>query len=344
MTCLSSIIIDKEALINEIGEDNIWKHYIPEIRNIPCTIKSPLRDENKPSFFMYRHSNGHIYYIDRATGERGGLIDFIMSKYGASTINDALLIIYNDFNLNIQSVAKEKRKNDKIQTKKKTFHIEVVKRDWNLYDYDYWDSYGCIKNNSFKFLEQMGVVPIKEVNMVYDNYVKTIIPNTMSYAYECNTINGIKRKIYTPYSSNYKWLSNLPKGYIDFEDIALNVARRRKVLIITSSRKDCLCLINNLGIMAISPSSETVKIDSSLVEKLKLKYDNILVMFDNDADKDINTGVINGKKLATEHGLTYIEIPKEWGAKDPSDLYLKTKNKSEFIKKLKQLINDRLLW
>lgn len=69
---------------SKIGDENIAKKYLG-ITKIPCVIKSPLRVDNRPSFAIYQHDDGSIYYMDYATGEKGSLYSLLCSLWHSSS-------------------------------------------------------------------------------------------------------------------------------------------------------------------------------------------------------------------------------------------------------------------
>ena len=78
--------------------------------------------------------------------------------------------------------------------------------------------------------------------------------------------------------------------------------------------KDCLCAYE-LGIPAIAPNSENLFITDTQYEKLKAKFKNILVVFDNDLPGI--QGLLRIRKSHPEIKLAY--IPRKYQAKDLSD-------------------------
>lgn len=70
-------------------------------------------------------------------------------------------------------------------------------------------------------------------------------------------------------------------------------------LVITKSMKDCMVLYE-LGIPAIAPCSETTFISDSQYRKLKERFDNIVILWDND---------LTGIKFANKFRKQYDIIP-----------------------------------
>lgn len=94
-------------------------------------------------------------------------------------------------------------------------------------------------------------------------------------------------------------------------------------LVITKSLKDCMTLYE-LGITAIAPNSENIFITESQYQKLKTKFENILVVYDNDL-----AGIKGLKKIkSTFPDIKVAFIPRKFNAKDISD-FRKKYGKSE---------------
>lgn len=74
-----------------------------------------------------------------------------------------------------------------------------------------------------------------------------------------------------------------------------------------------MCL-HEMGIPAISPSSESTWIPDKTLEALKKRFKRILVCFDRDV-----AGVKNLRKISLKTGLEPILVNKKFKAKDISD-------------------------
>ena len=93
-------------------------------------------------------------------------------------------------------------------------------------------------------------------------------------------------------------------------------------LIITSSRKDALSIWANTGIPSTGLQGEGYLPKFHVVEQLKSRFKRVFILYDNDFDKEINFGRLQGASLAELFGLEQIEIPSDLLSKDSSDLYL----------------------
>ena len=68
--------VSLEDIMNRVTEVDILSFYL-NIKEIPCVIHSPFREDNRPSFGLYLSNNGRIYYKDYATNENGGIFDLL---------------------------------------------------------------------------------------------------------------------------------------------------------------------------------------------------------------------------------------------------------------------------
>lgn len=73
------------------------------------------------------------------------------------------------------------------------------------------------------------------------------------------------------------------------------------------------------GLTAIAPNSENLFVTPSQYEKLKTKFKNILIVYDNDL-----AGIHGLNKIRKEFsGVKVAFIPRKYGAKDISDFFKK---------------------
>ena len=106
-------------------------------------------------------------------------------------------------------------------------------------------------------------------------------------------------------------------------------------LIITSSRKDALCIWENSGIPSCSLQAESYLPKKHVIQELKDRFKNIYVLYDNDFDKEKNYGDIYGEELSKQFELIKLKLPDELKVKDTSDLC-----KTYGRKKVKEIINN----
>jgi len=127
-----------------------------------------------------------------------------------------------------------------------------------------------------------------------------------------------KFKIYRPLSPNKKnkWRTNTRLNDIQGW---YQLPYQGNLLIITKSLKDVMVL-RKLGYYAIAPGSESASLPQDMVNQLKNRYENIVILFDYD-----DGGMNGASKLNRKHGFKKIFIPYEYkeiyNAKDVSDFY-----------------------
>ena len=129
-----------------------------------------------------------------------------------------------------------------------------------------------------------------------------------------------------------KWLSNFTHEIIDLYSILPETGDN---VIITSSRKDALTLMENCNIPAICFNSETVLPECKVMNNLRERFKNVWVLYDNDYDKSVNVGDLSANTMINIYPwLKKLTIPSEYEAKDPSDLVFKYNR--EFLTQLIQ--------
>ena len=62
---------------SRVTETDILSFYL-NIKELPCVINSPFREDNRPSFGIYfNNKSKRVYYKDYATNDSGGLFDLL---------------------------------------------------------------------------------------------------------------------------------------------------------------------------------------------------------------------------------------------------------------------------
>lgn len=312
---------DKDSILNKVTDAELAAMYIPSLREIPDVISSPLREDKHPSFRVYSPDGIKVKYYDYATGESGGMVDFIMKLFSCS-FSDALLRIDQDITQYRKglSVSASRPGNSKLAVRADNpdFQIRSQKREWEEWDFEYWASYGVPKN----WLLHADIYPIEYIFIVSETgYIKTVKADKYAYTFIERKDGKITEKVYQPFNkAGMKWRSGHDSSVWD---LWTKMPQKGEILIITSSRKDALCIWANTGIPAVSLQSETTNIKPQVMDEIKSRFRSIYLLYDNDFDKDKNHGRIDGIKISEMFGIEQIEIPDGYRAKDISDLYHK---------------------
>lgn len=296
--------------INDVREitsdDEVVSKYLG-INSVPIIMLSPLRKDKNPSLSIFRLPDGNIGYKDFGTGEKGIVYD-LLSKLWNISIKQVYRRIIDDYSPSNTLINKTKRQR---KLRKSCTTLNVKTREWRDWDLEYWNKYGVSK----EWLEYAEVYPIS--TLFFNNDKTTIPAEKYAYAYVERKDNKVTLKVYQPYSERFKWIS---KHDSSVWDLWTKIPITGDKLIITSSRKDALCVWSNSGIPSLSLQGEGYIPKESVINELKSRYKDIYVLYDNDFQSDVNHGRLYGKHLSEMFNLKQIEIPDKYKSKDPSDL------------------------
>lgn len=294
-------------------------------------FRSPLRNDQHSTCSFFRGQSGNLYFKDFATGQCLTFEGVVMAKYGC-TYHNALKIIAIDFGY-IQSdeVKKQAAKKPQIkiqpkfESEKETF-IQVEIKDFSESELKWWNSFGISKET----LNKYKVYSIKTVFLNGSIYAQST-QHSPIYGYYFGKKGNIEQwRIYIPKRKEFRFIGNVStktiQGYKQLPE-------KGKLLVITKSMKDSM-LLSSLGIPAVAPNSETQFVSEKLLEELKERFKNIVLLYDSDL-----TGVRFMNKIRKQYrDLIVCMIPRKYEAKDISDFYQKY-GRSKTIEVIKEYIN-----
>lgn len=290
--------ITLEWILSKVTEYDIYSAYIGNFK-VGMIYNSPFRQDKNPSFgCYYSRKTKQLMFKDHGTGDCGNVIKFVSLLTGLTNYPDILNDIVNKLKItNNTQLASSKQYIPSTETV-----IGVVRQEFTQTDTDYWSQFHI----SLPTLKKFGVSSIKYY--LCNGIVKGIYKDTNPmYAYK--VYNHFK--IYRPLADKYtKWRNNLTESDIQGYK---QLPKTGNVLIITKSLKDVMCLYE-MGIPAISPSSESTFISDRLIKALLKRFKRILVCFDRDVP-----GVRYLRKISLKTGLEPILVNKKFKAKDISD-------------------------
>jgi len=311
---LYRISLTVENVLSRIKEYDLYAYYWISNFTAGKPYYSPFRKESHPSFNIYYAYNGALLWKDFATGECGNVIQFIAKMFGI-TYNAALLKINRDLSLNLdeevilrflnlESLSKvpcsKYTETPLIHGTKKS--LEIFDVPWNTENYSFWRKYG-IPQTLLKFYN---IYPITGFSFNGRAVTKLRYAYAFSFLFE----GEIYYKIYQPFNTKYKWISNVHSAILQgLEQLAVE-NRKHDILIISKSLKDILCL-RLLKVAAVAPQSESNQFTPELVSKLSLYGKKIIVFFDNDA-----TGITYANLIKSRYGFDSIQLEQ---SKDISD-------------------------
>ncbi|MGM9532357.1 toprim domain-containing protein, partial [Intestinibacter sp.] len=290
--------ITLEYILSRVSEYDIYRAYIGNFK-VGMIYNSPFRKDKNPSFgCYYSRTTKQLMFKDHGTGDCGNIVKFVSLYTGLTNYSDILNNIVNK--LNITNNTQLGSSKQYIPSKETV--IGVVRQDFTKIDTDYWSQFHI----SLSTLKKFNVSSIKYY--LSNGVVKGIYKNdNPMYAYK--VYNHFK--IYRPLADKYtKWRNNLTENDIQgFKQLP----KSGETIIITKSLKDVMCLYE-MGIPAISPSSESSWISDKALNNILKRFKTILICFDRDV-----AGIKNIRKISLKTGLNCIIMPKRFSAKDISD-------------------------
>lgn len=254
--------------------------------------------ERTASMCIYVDKNNTYKFKDFSSGKGGGPIELVKELLQVNYYQACQLVVekYNDFVLH--NNGGYDLQEFKQSTKYKVTEYKI--RGWNTQDQYYWTQF----NIGSKLLKEYCVSPLEEYSMTKDAMSLTIKSN---YLYGYFKKDGTLYKIYQPKTLNKKFLKIA--DYVQGSEQLENSEN----LIITSSLKDIMALRSlKLGYDLIAPDSENSMIRKEVMDDYLAKYNNIVVVFDND-EAGI-AAMIKYKKLYPKLEMLILPL-----SKDPSD-------------------------
>lgn len=287
-----------EWILSKVDEYDIYASYLGKFK-VGAIYNSPFRKDNNPSFgIFYSKRAQKLLFKDHGTGECGNVIKFVQLYTG---IND-----YQEILENIAERLKITNDTQFVSSKHYISSTEtvigVVRQDFTQTDIDYWSQFH-ISVNTLKYFD------VSSIKYYLCNGIVKGIYKDENPMYAYKVYNNFK--VYRPFSDKYtKWRNNLKdtdiQGY-------KQLPKTGDICIITKSLKDVMCLYE-MGIPAISPSSESTFIPEQALQDILKRFKHVLILFDRD-----KAGVKNSRKISLKTGLKGFFINKRYKAKDISD-------------------------
>lgn len=321
--------ITKELILSRFSEEQLMEYYL----HIPVKkglFRSPLRRDKQPTCSFYRNKSGTLIFKDFATGQHLNIFDVVQSIFRCDYF-ESLRIIANDFGI-VRDNALHKNPGkinlNPIKIKDKEISkIQIEVQEFTDSELKWWGRYGISKD----ILKRFDVYSCKHV-FLNDQLFAESQQHCPIFGYYGKKYQGLELwRCYFPKRTSFRFITNWPSKKIQGYD---QLPKKGKLLVITKSMKDSMCLYS-CGITACAPNSENLFIPDKVLEDLKNRFENIVVLYDND-----RPGLYNMAKIRKEHPeLTYVFIPKRYGSKDISDFY-----KDHGRKETLNLIKTFILW
>lgn len=286
-------------------------------RNISTKlIKSPFREDNRPTCGFYYAQSGKLYLHDFGTGQHFDVIDV-----GMRILNRT-----------------KKQLLEHVLTIKDTLEEKSISLDRD-YTYEYIPGEDKVEyfkrfHISKEILSQYGVKAAKAIYIDGALSSRSTLTNPI-YVYTYKD----KFKVYRPLTTDRekKWGGNFNAEIISGWD---NLPKKGDILFITSSLKDVMVL-KVLGYNAIAfqgesygISNKTMELMARRVKELRGRFKHIIYFLDNDIP-----GIQNSVTLSHIHKLSHIYLPVGY-PKDISDYIFKYGIKAT-AKRIKKLLSRK---
>ena len=303
--------INFQEFIYQQNQEDLFQWYLGI--NVSNKFRNPFRNDLSPGCYL-EYSNGLLLMWDWGNSNFKGksIVQIISYTKGISYREAVYYILTNYKNVNVSSPCIT-RKRDSSFLKQ----IYPTKRNWNIFDKEYWSEYGITRSN----LDYEGVIP---VDWYYTNFksepdrLQSIVSKHLTYAIPIKS----RWKIYVPsiklFDTNQKW--DDIGGISPFTDY--------EILIVTKSYKDYQVL-TNLGYSCRYILCETVSINPKFIKYVAKEFDFIFFLMDNDLEGIKATErLVNDSNFITDNeyeskfiGVTLPEYLLEKGISDSADYY-----------------------
>ena len=298
----TAITMSLKDLLDKLTDYDIYSYYVGQFK-IGKLFNSPLRSDDKnPSFAIFKGMNGGLFFKDHGSGEGGNAIKFVKLYKNINTKDELereLLRIVRKMNPNSGNAIRTYS----YSVDSGPIDIGIVRQPFTDVDKQYWKQFHI----SIDTLRKFQVFSIKYFlcNRVVRGTYKETSP---MYAYKVDD----KFKIYRPLASKYtKWRTNLTNRNV--QGLSELPVEGGNLLIITKSLKDVMCLYE-MGFNAIAASSETTFIPDDILDSLRHKWKNVIMLYDRD-----KTGMLESRKYSKQYKLDALFVHKRFKAKDISD-------------------------
>ena len=309
--------ITKEFIFSKVSQEEIFEFYlgVPVKKGLFCS-PSIIRSDKQPTCAFYKNGKGVLKFKDFA-GPSFDCVGCVMYLFNLSYYM-AIRTIANDFGLISmpkldKHIAKQKYSGNVISITEKA-KIQVETKDFSPKELEWWNSFGI----SLPTLKKFKVFSIKSI-FLNGNYFNSSTDSSPIFGYYGGTNSDGDElwRLYMPTKRKYRFLSNWDSS--QFQAMK-QLPKDGNHCFIIKSLKDVMVL-HEFGFIGIAPNSENVSITPTRFNKLKDKFNNIFVFFDND---------LAGVKGAHKYKKSFPEVKcifiKRKYAKDISDLYKKVSN------------------
>lgn len=321
--------------MGQVDSYTILTHYLRPYHNEPkllqgVNISNPFLAERQktPSFNIFCDlQGGHEWrFKDFATGDGGTAFDLVMRLFGLD-FSQSKAKISQDFNLTSSSKPLIPIPSNIPPPNNLSFSIQ--QRDFTAQELDFWKSPGITS----EVLSQFNVKALASFSSISRKgkpYSIQSSSNNFIFAYD----NVAWVKLYKPLDEKkykFQYLGQKPQNFVFG---LAQLPEKGQFVFLTGGEKDVMALAAK-GYHAISLNSETAKPTPELIDDLRSRFDEVVILYDND-----DTGIKQSEELAMAFGLAKVMLPPIPNrGKDISDFFSRGGTKEE----LGRLISERIV-
>jgi hypothetical protein len=302
------------------------------------TFSSPLRDDGSPSFSIFpsRGVTRKLMFKDHALDRHGSCFDFVMLKYNL-TFSEALQVINNDFNLNLDCTSSSGRSSvmkdfeySKVEYAPVKVEFDIKYRPFSRSDLLFWAQFGIDERTLVKYNVRCAA-SYWMIRGDTKRFYRCIGSVNTTYCYLFPKESEIK--LYRPFDKERKWFSNYSSSTVQgLEQLPAN----GKLLILTKALKDVMSL-STFNLYAVAPQTESIVLAPNTIQPLRDRFPVIFSLMDFDL-----AGVHAANKYRKLYGIEPFFLTNgrlkspNYGSKDISD-YIRDNGRMRTIQLLKDL-------
>lgn len=310
-------------ILAHVSEETIYKTWCKEFPS--SNFSSPFRKDKNPSFGFYKSNNRWRWKDLGGNGDSGDVWDFVAMAEGTD-LKSAIKIVAERFNLtngNTIPVLKTRKTysinpEKEIAASRSRALIQVRPRMLTDKDYEWW-------NRILITPQIMRMYYIRAAQEVWVNKKLNWFHKDDNPIYYYLSPVSQNIKCYRPLEPNkrFKWLSNQDplKDIQGYYQCRIKQWPGRPLLLVKSLKE--VAFFRAFHINAMANTGEHVHYSEDFIRHIKKYCWPIMYLGDNDwPGMRAVVKIWKGYKNYKGYGIPGMIIPRKWGAKDPTDLWL----------------------
>jgi hypothetical protein len=306
-------------ILNQVSERDIYKAWCSKFPS--ASFRSPFRKDPTPSFGFYQKGDRWLWKDLGGNGDNGDVFDFV-AKCEGTDLPNTIKKIAERFNIVLTDTAFTSSfapiNQDKYKGEKERSLIQVVRRPITNPEYAWWNKIlitpGIMEMYLMRAAQEVWLRKPEwtEKKLIWQNEEGNPI-----YYFLSPYSNNIKGYRPEEPNKNYKHIGNMdPRTDImGYKQCMIKEWPGRPLLLVKSLKE--VAFMRAFGINAMANTGEHVHFEPDFIRHIKKYCFPILYLGDNDWP-----GMRATLRHERRNAIPGIIIPKSWGAKDPTDLWL----------------------